>query len=293
MAKADFFCVVIVHYRGAELLEQLLQRISEWDQQPLRIVVADNSAPTRIRVPSNLQRSICVVELPSNCGYGAAVNRAMEHISSGVESVVLLTQEAIADESVVQSMLSRIDAVESLGAVGPVLHHRSKPDTVFSRGGSVSKFARTSHLKAKCVVDSVTNQQWKDVDWVDGACVALRVSAFNEIGGFDPDFFLYVEDVDYCHRLRRAGYQVEVGQHIVAYQDPGNYREYFRFRNHILFSQKFKDDFSSWPWLFELFRLALRGVVKPSRRYFANLLEALLGVRDARAGYRLNENRSG
>jgi len=46
------------------------------------------------------------------------------------------------------------------------------------------------------------------VDWATGCCLLIRRACWRQLGGLDPDYFLYYEDVDFCHRARAAGWAV-------------------------------------------------------------------------------------
>ena len=48
----------------------------------------------------------------------------------------------------------------------------------------------------------------RPVDWVIGACMMVRRSAAESVGGMDERFFLYFEDVDWCYRMSRQGWKV-------------------------------------------------------------------------------------
>ena len=48
----------------------------------------------------------------------------------------------------------------------------------------------------------------RDVDWVSGTCMLMRSSAVGQVGAFDESYFMYVEDVDLCWRLRARGWRV-------------------------------------------------------------------------------------
>ncbi len=70
----------------------------------------------------------------------------------------------------------------------------------------------------------------RDVDWVSGAAVWLRRAALEEVGGWDERYFMYVEDVDLCWSLRRAGWRVayEPGGTVVHVQGASTDRHPYR-----------------------------------------------------------------
>jgi GT2 family glycosyltransferase len=52
------------------------------------------------------------------------------------------------------------------------------------------------------------SQEAVDVPWLQGSCLLMRRDLYEQIGGFDPQYFLYVEDVDLCYRIREQGFHV-------------------------------------------------------------------------------------
>jgi N-acetylglucosaminyl-diphospho-decaprenol L-rhamnosyltransferase len=116
------------------------------------------------------------------------------------------------------AMLARLRAEPDLAAVGPALRnpdgsqypsaraHVSERDAVghaiFGRIRPRNRFTRRYRQ---------LDADWehpRDVDWVSGALVFLRRAAVDSVGGWDERYFMYMEDVDLCWRLRRLGWRV-------------------------------------------------------------------------------------
>lgn len=83
------------------------------------------------------------------------------------------------------------------------------------------------------------------VDWISGACLMTRIELWQGLGGLDEDFFMYCEDVDFCHRARSAGYRVAYSADVTVVHYEGGGKAWIgesavrrTFRSYLLYVQK-------------------------------------------------------
>jgi N-acetylglucosaminyl-diphospho-decaprenol L-rhamnosyltransferase len=116
------------------------------------------------------------------------------------------------------AMLARFEAEADLAAVGPALYNpdgsqypsaRAHASTVDAVGHAVlgRLFPRNRFTRRYRQLDARWDRP-RDVDWVSGALMYLRRSALDSVGGWDERYFMYMEDVDLCWRLRRLGWRI-------------------------------------------------------------------------------------
>ena len=178
------------------------------------IVVVDSGS--RDGSPEAVRRhhpDVTVLEL-SNVGYGRAANAGAARTTAPV--LVIANADTRFGQGSLRCLAEVLRHDPALGAVGPRVRY---PD------GRHQASARRLPTLAETVGHALLGLWWPDnpwtrayrmtdadpdlpreVDWLSGCVLGVRRSAFEEIGGFDPGYFMYVEDVDLGLRLRRAGW---------------------------------------------------------------------------------------
>lgn len=180
------------------------------------IVVVDSGSrdgsPAAVR---SADPDATVLELP-NIGYGRAANAGAARTTAPV--LVVANADTRFGRGALGELAEALLSDASLGAVGPRVRY---PD------GRQQASARRLPTLSQTVGHALLGLWWpdnrwtrqyrmadadpdlpRDVDWLSGCVLAIRRRAFEEVGGFDPGYFMYVEDVDLGLRLRRAGWRL-------------------------------------------------------------------------------------
>jgi N-acetylglucosaminyl-diphospho-decaprenol L-rhamnosyltransferase len=222
--------IVIVSWNVRDLLRRCLQsvvtetqpspddgvfRIGDWE---VEILVVDNASTDG---SSEMVRDefpqIRLVANDENRGFTAANNQGLA-LSQGRYLLLLNPDTEIVGDALA-AMIGYMQANSEVGALGPRLLN---PD------GSPQSSRRRFPTFATALVESTVVQEWWDdnrilhryymadipddaiqpVDWVVGACLLVRRQAYEQVGGLDEGYFMYSEELDWCRRIKGAGWEI-------------------------------------------------------------------------------------
>jgi GT2 family glycosyltransferase len=196
--------IVVVTYEGAELVETALRALLDNTEPCYELILIDNGSSDR--TPALLRRvgNATVVLNERNTGFGAANNEGADRACG--RYVLFLNQDAFVHRGWLPPLLERIESDDAIGAVGPMLLN---PDGSLQCAGAM--IFRTGDTRCYGVGDDPELPEYclaRDVDYLSGACLLTRRSAFTDVGGFSPAYGLaYFEDADLCLSLATRGYR--------------------------------------------------------------------------------------
>jgi N-acetylglucosaminyl-diphospho-decaprenol L-rhamnosyltransferase len=261
--------VVTVSYESDEVLPSFLDSIATATNEPCQLVIADNK-PSENSTVARLasEHGALYLPLPSNPGYGGAMNRAVEQLAPSVEWVLISNPDVVLEPGSLDALVAAAEEESRIGTVGPA---------ILTPVGSVYPSARLvpsirTGIGHALFYNLWPNNAWsrrylsemdaqpRDAGWLSGSCLLVNRSAFETLGGFDDGYFMYFEDVDLGDRMTKAGYRnvyrpharvMHSGAHSTASSSERMLREHHKSASRFL-SRKY-----SGPWLWPV-RVALR-----------------------------------
>ncbi len=209
-------CVISVNYRNAADTAVCLASLRR-SMTPLYIVVVDNSpndpdlAPLQAAYPE-----VKFLSAPENLGFGRGSNLgirwALEH--TNCEFVFIFNNDAAIQEDTVRQLERSMVLHPEAGILVPRIVYLDRPDVLWYGGGDVD-WRRGSAVVPGFYGDAnaALALTAREVMFATGCALFIRRSVLEDIGGFDPRFFMYEEDVELCLRAREAGIRIRYVPH--------------------------------------------------------------------------------
>ena len=219
--------LILVSFNTRDVLRESLQSVAR-EQGSFRLeifVVDNNSRDGSVEMVEAEFPHVRVIRSEVNLGFGAANNVALEQARG--RYIVLLNSDAFLTSDSLRLSVENMDADPSVGLAGGRLVGRDYSWQPSARmfPSIVSDFKVMTGLAAKFPKSRFFgsfDRTWADpmeqaeVDWVPGAYSIIRSEALARVGFFDPEFFLYSEEVDLCRRIQEAGYKIMYWPEIVV-----------------------------------------------------------------------------
>jgi GT2 family glycosyltransferase len=215
LARAGSVAVVVVNYNTRECLHACLASVAA--ESPAEVVVVDNgSTDGSVEMVRSEFPAVRLIEDPSNPGYGAASNQGIA--ACAAPYVLLINSDTLLHGGTLEALRDFMDRHPRAGLAGPRLVHADGSPHRSCYAFPSTTFLILEHSPLRRVAGWIPSMRrryfidWSPpeesvVPWVHGAVLMLRRSAFDEVGGFDPSFHMYYEEVDLAYRLAAAGWE--------------------------------------------------------------------------------------
>lgn len=213
MAPAPDVSVIVPTYQGLHHLERLLPSL-EGQSLPHAVIVVDNASTDGTReFLRERWPGIEVVSFSENLGFGKAANAGVAAAGSAV--VVLLNNDIVCTPTFLERLVAVLDPAQGVVMAAPVLVRLGEEDRVDTAGIVVDRSLHGfNHLYGEPV--EVLDAGVFDPLAPCGGAAAFDRAAFLDVGGFDPAFFAYLEDVDLAIRCVARGWRCRLAPTAIA-----------------------------------------------------------------------------
>jgi GT2 family glycosyltransferase len=243
--------IVILNWNGIKYLKMFLGTVVKLsgNADTLICVVDNGSTDGSAEWVRENFIDVKLILLDKNYGFAEGYNKALDQLDS--RYFLLLNSDIEVTEGWLQPLVSFMDNNQDAASCQPKIlsyHQKDRFEHAGAAGCFIDKYGypfcrgRIINMVEK---DSGQYDSPMDIFWSSGACMLVRAEAWKKCGGFDPDFFAHMEEIDLCWRFHKAGYRVcflpesviyHVGGGTLPYSSP--LKTYLNFRNSLFLLYK-------------------------------------------------------
>ncbi|MBQ1750465.1 MAG: glycosyltransferase family 2 protein [Bacteroidales bacterium] len=239
--------VVILNWNTKDFLEKFLPPLIESTEGlDAEVIVADSaSTDASMEMMSEKFPKIRQIRLKKNYGFTGGYNRSLALVEA--EYYVLINSDIEVPKNWLSPLVEWMDTHPECGACGPKLHSwydRDMFEYAGAAGGYLDRYGYPfcrGRVMSKIEKDTGQYDTPANVLWVSGACLMVRSSLWNSLGGLDDRFFAHMEEIDLCWRIQLSGFKVTVVPSSVVYHIGGGtlpkkspYKLFLNYRNNLL-----------------------------------------------------------
>ncbi len=211
--------ICIVNWNTRDDLDQALRSVLLASLQLSReVIVVDNASwDGSAELVARRFPEVRLVRSEENLGFARGYNRAAAEATG--RYLFLLNPDTITRAQAPGALLHFLEEHPQAGAVGPRLVNRDgslqfscrrfpRPLAAVFRNTPLGRLFPGNRFTRDYLMADCDHTAENSVDWISGAAMCIRREAWEQVGGFDEGFFMYAEDMDWCWRARRAGWDI-------------------------------------------------------------------------------------
>lgn len=216
-------CFVIVNYNSSNLISRLLNTLDNKEEQKYHVLIVNNS-PEEQELLTLKSDTVSIIQAEKNLGFGQACNLGLSWIYQHDNQAIawLINPDTYFNSDTTDNKISNIDSAIAFFKNHPQISILGT--TVYNSQGKLTDAGGSCNFDtaALSVVTSLPENIKDDylkTDWVSGCSLLINLANFDQCPNFDPRYFLYYEDLDFCLRYGQQGHQIAVTNLIKVMHD--------------------------------------------------------------------------
>lgn len=239
--------IIILNWNGYKDTFECLKSLEKVTYKRLNIIVIDNGSDNNDCL--TLQNEFPQIELivsNENLGFTGGTNLGIESaMRNKPDYILLLNNDTTVEPDFINHLLEVFNQHENVGIAAPLINYYYEPKKIWTEGGKISRIRGSGFANSDRLIERI-RFDYKSVSFVSGCCMLIKTQILDEIGLFDENYFLYIEDVDFCKRVIDARYSIFVSSqsqiyHKVSSSTNKNLTQlplYYATRNRLYFAKK-------------------------------------------------------
>lgn len=286
---------VVVNWKLKVETVQCVKSLERLDFLCHIIVVDNGSNDGSVEYIAGHCPQVELIVLPSNIGFGPACNQAISKVLRDeiYNYIFLLNNDVTVHPQALSKLINAAQAHPQVGVFGAKIYYADKPNTIWYAGARRRYGVLAAADIGRGQIDNGQFSALREVDYIFGAAMLIRRSVFERVGLFDERFFLYLEDLDFCLRVQKAGFLLLfVPEARVWHQGSASTaksvatRRYYMAKSTIHFLRKHTSSISGLPafafWVLIYLQDILRDLVRGGnseviKAYWTGLVRGLVG----------------
>lgn len=210
---------IVINFNGFAITAEALISLRRMDYPNFDLIVVDNGSTddSASRVAATfpeLHQERIAINRGSASGYAYGFRWAF---AQGYDYVLLLNNDIEVEPAMLSRLVEVAEADPRIGCVGPKCYYHSQRRHLWSAGGILQFRESITRERGYRQLDRGQYESDADVDYVNGCAILIKRAAAEAAGGWDPAYFICVDDADFCTRVRAQGFRCVYAHTAVLY----------------------------------------------------------------------------
>jgi hypothetical protein len=298
MSRSPFIYVLLLNYNGKHLLEESIPSYLYNNYENFKVVVIDNgSKDGSVEWVIKNYPEVKLLVNDKNLGYSGGFNVGLDYAfnEKGSKYALVSNNDVRADKNIIQSLINLAEQKDNVGFVTGKVFYYDKPNILHTVGKRYDPFWWNGGHIGMHQMDKGQYDVDRELDWCDDIYWLVSKKVYDDVGGYDTEFFLQAEDFDWQARAKKAGYKLYFSHHAKLWHKTSStlgqdspFKAYFDARNALIVHMRHRKKHEYLPIIKvrgkqyikisikSLLKFRFYYVFKMWKGYFKNIIESKL-----------------